>query len=109
MAVSAETKDFIKDLFGNLGGITTRAMMGGLCIYSDGQIFAILGEDDQIYLKAKGAFADELAAEGCRKFEFEKKDGKIASMGYWTLPDEALDDPELATEWGRRALVANSN
>ena len=27
-------------------------------------------------------------------------------MGYWTLPEAALDDPEAACDWARRALDA---
>ena len=104
MAVSADLKEFVIDLFGPLGGITTRPMMGGLCIYSDGKIFAIVGENDQIYIKAKGALADDMAAEGCEIFNFTRKDGSVASMGYWTIPDAAMDDPEIACDWARRAL-----
>ena len=26
-------------------------------------------------------------------------------MGYWRLPDAALDDPEEAAAWGRKALA----
>ena len=26
-------------------------------------------------------------------------------MGYWRLPDSALDDPEEAAAWGRKALA----
>ena len=26
------------------------------------------------------------------------------SMGYWTLPESALDDPDEALSWARRSL-----
>jgi len=26
-------------------------------------------------------------------------------MGYWRLPDSALDDPDEALRWGRKALA----
>ncbi len=42
MAVSDEEIAFAIDLFSDLGEITTRKMMGGLCLYHDGTIFAIL-------------------------------------------------------------------
>ncbi|MEX0970047.1 MAG: TfoX/Sxy family protein [Paracoccaceae bacterium] len=105
MAVTAEDIDFVCDLFAGVGPITYRKMMGGLSIYADGQIFAILSADGQIYLKANGVFAEELAAMGERRFAMER-DGVTRSMGYYTMPGEALDDPELAVEWGRRALAA---
>ncbi len=104
MAVSKESREHVLDLFGGINGLTTRAMMGGLCLYSDGQIFAILSSTEQIYLKADGSFADELAGLGCEKFSMTRKDGSIGSMGYWTLPDSAMDDPDEAVSWGHRAL-----
>lgn len=104
MAVSEDQKEFIRDLFAPLGAITMRPMMGGLCVYSEGKIFAILGEEDQIYIKATDQLAADMAAEGCLKFSFTRKDGSVASMGYWTLPDAALDDPEIACHWGGRSL-----
>ncbi|WP_417260938.1 TfoX/Sxy family protein [Celeribacter sp.] len=102
MAVTEDDIAFIYDLFGPLGGLSHRKMMGGLSIYSDGQIFAILSAEGRVYLKAAGDFAQTLAAEGSVKFEMENGRG----MHYWTLPDAALDDPQEACTWARRALDA---
>lgn len=101
MAVSDEDIAFVHELYAPLGTITHRKMMGGLSIYCDGQIFAILSADGQHYLKAQGNLANALAAEGSHKFTM----GDGRSMHYWTLPDAALDDPDLAADWGRRALA----
>ena len=102
MSVSDSDIAFAHELFEGLGGLTHRKMMGGLTLYTDGQIFAILDADAVPYLKAKGAFAEALAAEGSRQFGDESGD----RMGYWTLPEAALDDPDLACDWARRALAA---
>lgn len=104
MAISSDHKAFVRDLFAPLGGISMRPMMGGLCIYSDGKIFAIVGADDQIFIKATGALAQDMADEGCEKFTYTRKDGVVSQMGYWSLPDAALDDPEIACHWGRRSI-----
>ena len=45
-----------------------------------------------------------LADAGAVKFEME--DGR--GMNYWTLPEAELDDPDLASDWARRALAALS-
>ena len=105
MAVSPEQKEFVYDLFSDLGTITSRAMMGGMTFYANGDVFSIIGPDGKIYIKAKGALADELAAAGSEIFSTVIK-GETKSMGYWTLPEDAFDDPELACEWGRKALTS---
>ncbi len=102
MSVSDEDIAFVHELFEAVGPISHRKMMGGLSIYSDGQIFAILSSEGRIYLKAKGDFAAALAVEGAEKFEM----GDGRGMHYWTLPEAALDDPALASDWARRALAA---
>lgn len=102
MSITDEELAFALELFAPLGHITKRKMMGGASIYCDGQIFAILSSDGRIYLKAKDTLAEEMALEGSEKFEMA--DGR--GMHYWTLPDSALDDPEAASHWGRKALDA---
>jgi len=101
MSVSDDDITFAKELFAPLGPLTHRRMMGGLCLYLDGQLFATLDSAGTVFLKARGDFAQLLADNGARQFST----GKGGHMGYWTLPDEALDDPERASDWARRALA----
>lgn len=101
MAVTDSDIAFVKELFSGLGPLTHRKMMGGATFYSDGQVFAILSSEGEVFLKAKDAFAEAMADAGSRIFGMNGK-----TMGYWTLPEDALDDPELATDWARRALDA---
>ena len=100
MSVSDSDIEFVKELFQPLGALTHRKMMGGLTIYFEGQVFAILDGEGTLYLKAKGDFAAILAAGGARKFDAGGK-----TMGYWTLPEAALDDPAAASDWARQALA----
>ena len=102
MTVTDEDLEFAYELFSGVGSISHRKMMGGLSIYADGQIFAILSADGVYYVKASGEFAKRLEQSGSTKFE--TGDGR--SMNYWTLPDDALDDPETASGWGRDAISA---
>ena len=106
MAVSAATRAFALELFDGLGRLSARPMMGGLTLYADGRVFAIVTGEERIYLKAAGRLAEALAAEGAEQFAYTRKDGVTARMGYWSLPDAALDDPEAACDWARRALAA---
>lgn len=101
MSITPDMVAFAEELFAPMGAITTRKMMGGLAIYHDGVIFASLDGDGTVFLKAKGAFADQLAHEGSHQFQTHR-----GPMGYWTLPDSALENPDEASIWGRKALDA---
>lgn len=100
MSLSESDIEFAHEVFAPLGQITSRKMMGGLSIYCDGVIFSILDSAATLYLKAKGDFADEMAAAGAIQFGAET--GK--TMCYWTVPDEAIDDPDMVLDWAKRAL-----
>ncbi|MBV1866568.1 MAG: TfoX/Sxy family protein [Marinosulfonomonas sp.] len=100
MSITSDDIAFIEDLFAPLGTITHRKMMGGLTIYCDGQVFSILDSANTLYLKAKGDFANQIADAGAVQFGADT--GK--TMGYWTMPEAALDDEYLARDWATRAL-----
>ncbi len=91
---------FARELFAGLGGLATRKMFGGLGIYSEGTIFAIMRGDGSVLLKGAKGFGAELEAAGGTPWVHQR-----GAMPYWTLPDAALDDPELACNWARRALA----
>ena len=107
MAVSRAELDAARDLFAPLGDVGHRHMMGGAMLYADGRLFgAIMGEAG-LHIRGKGALAGRLAAEGATQFVWtDPGSGKAKPMGYWSLPDSALDDPEAACEWARAALEA---
>ena len=105
MSISAADVAFAKELFAGLGPLTTRKMMGGLCLYSEGTIFAIVNSDGSIFLKGAKGFGEDLEAAGATQWTYTRDDGKITAMSYWSLPEEALDDPDLACDWARRALA----
>jgi DNA transformation protein len=109
VAVTAATRAFALELFEGLGGVTARAMMGGLALYRDGRIFAIVSGEERVYLKAAAPLGEALAAEGAEQFAYARKDGAVARMGYWSLPEAALDEPEAACDWARRALAAGDS
>jgi len=104
MSVSEADIAFARDLFSELPAITTRKMMGGLCLYSEGTIFALLYSDGQIYLKAKGSFVEQIEELGASRWTYTREDGKVSKMPYWTLPDQFLDDPSEASAFAARAL-----
>ncbi len=107
MSVGEDEITFVKDLFAEVGEITTRKMMGGLSIYANGTIFAMMRRDGRLYIKAAGPLAERLEAAGGILFTYDKKGGKEGHMNYWTLPEAALDDPDAACDWANASLDAN--
>ncbi|WP_299614311.1 TfoX/Sxy family protein [uncultured Tateyamaria sp.] len=104
MAVSAEEIDHALDLFAGLGPLTTRKMFGGLSIYCEGTIFAILMSDGRLLLKGQGAMQDRFDAMKFERWDYKRKDGSATYMPYWFLPDSAQDDADEATALAREAL-----
>ena len=105
--IDAGFREFIQELFAAMGAISVRPFFGGGGVYCDGVMFALVA-DESLYLKVDEALKADLADEGCGPFVWTPKSGKNAGeaveMSYWRLPDAALDDPDEAAQWGRRAL-----
>lgn len=97
MSVSDADIAFAVELFDVLGAISTRKMFGGICIYQDGIVFALMSSEGRLYLKATDAVADALKQDGSEQFH---------NMPYWSLPEAALEDPEIAQDWAKRTLAA---
>ncbi len=105
MAVSADFIDHLHELLAALGPLQVKKMFGGASLQADGAAFGLIfGET--LYVKVDDANRAAFEAEGCTPFVYGMKDGRTASLGYWTLPERALDDPEEAVRWARLGLEA---
>lgn len=107
MAISDEDIAFALDLFAGVGALTTRKMFGGLSIYSDGTIFAIIMSDGIIYLKGAGNMIARYEDLGMTRWTYETPNAKRkpTAMPYWALTDDMLDDPESTVALARDALA----
>lgn len=105
MAVSAAFLDHLSELLAGLGPLTVKKMFGGASLQVDGAAFALVfGET--LYLKVDDENRAAFEAEGCSPFVFEMKDGRTGTLGYWSLPEGGLDDPDEAVRWARLGLEA---
>lgn len=99
--------EFVRELFAGLGPVQIKRMFGGAGGYADGVMFLLIA-GDTIYLKADDVLKAELSGEGSGPFVWTPSSGPHAGeaveMGYWRLPDAAMDDPDEAARWGRKAL-----
>jgi DNA transformation protein and related proteins len=98
--------DAISDLFSGLGPVSIRKLFGGKGIYYDDVIVAIELRGE-LMLKGDAILAPELEAEGCTQWTYSHaKTGKLVSMPYWTVPDGAVDDPDVMADWARKSFEA---
>ncbi len=100
--------DFVGELFEGVGPIQIKRMFGGAGGYADGVMFLLI-LSDTIHIKVDDALRNELREVGSGPFiwvpESGPRKGEQVEMGYWRLPESALDDPEEAVMWGRKALA----
>ncbi len=106
MKVSPGFLDYLQDLFGALGTVRARSMFGGVGVYIDELMFAFLDRDETIYLRADAETRQAFEAAGSQPFRYALKTGEEFEIGYWRMPEDALESPESAAEWGRLALEA---
>ena len=102
MAVSADFRNYVCDLFQSFGEIQIKLMFGGAGIYLKDRMFGLI-VDERIYLKANDGTRRAFDDEGCKPFTFENKKGEVMSMSYFEIPSRLLDDPGELTNWARSA------
>ncbi|MBY8975784.1 TfoX/Sxy family protein [Rhodobacteraceae bacterium NNCM2] len=104
MAVSAEFLEHVRDLFADLGPVSTRRMFGGAGVYIGDAMFALI-VDETLFMKADPDLAARYAEAGSGPFVYSTKSGPRTINGLMRLPDSALDDAEEALDWARQSMV----
>lgn len=98
----------LEDLFAPLGGVTFRRMFGGVGIFKDTLMFALV-IDDTVHMKVNDTTKAAYEAEGCAPWVYEGRKGPV-TMPYWPAPERLFDEPEEFAEWARTAFgVAVAN
>lgn len=103
MAVSAEFTAYALELLAPLGTVRAKRMFGGAGLYVGDAMVGLIA-DETLYLRTDAVLMADMQAAGGRPFVYEGK-AKPVTMPYCTLPDNALDDPDEALAWARRALA----
>ena len=90
----------IREMFDSLGEVTIKRMFGGKGIYHQGRILALEISAGDLLLKADAESAPAFEAAGARQWVYEgKARSKPVAMPYWTIPEDALDDPDELAKW----------
>ncbi len=88
---------YILDLLSPFGDITSRAMFGGYGIYKDKVIVGII-VNDELYFKVDKTNQVQYEELDSVPFTYSKGD-TVATMSYWKVPIEILEDEEQLPEW----------
>ena len=103
MAYDRAFGEWVREHFSALGPLEIKPMFGAASVYVNGLIFALL-DDGVVWMKADDGNLPALIAAGARQFTYPGKDGAAMKLGYWSLPEPAVDDPEDAVRWARGAM-----
>jgi len=96
--------DFVVELLEGFGPVRVKRMFGGAGVYAGEVMFGLI-DDDALYLKTDEALRAELADAGSQPWVYSRAPGKWEETSYWRLPETALDDPDEAVAWARKALA----
>ena len=104
MSVSQSFRTFVlEQLARATPNVRSRAMFGGVGIYSDDIFFALI-DDDTVYFKVDATNRPEFEARGMGPFRPMGEGGE--TMQYYALPEGLLEDPEALRPWVDGALGA---
>jgi len=93
--------DFVLEWLAPLGEITSRSMMGGYILYSNGVVFALIA-NNVLHLKVGDATRPRYQELGMKPFQpFPDNPG---TMQYYPPPPEFFEDSDVMLEWGRAAV-----
>ena len=102
MAVTPEYREFVLEQLGRVApAVTSRAMFGGVGVYSGGLFFALM-DDDTLYLKVDDGNRGDFEAAGTGPFRPFGDDRDV--MQYYELPAELLEDPDRLRPWVHKAV-----
>jgi DNA transformation protein len=104
MAVQAGFATYCSELLSAVGAVRGKRMFGGYGLYVDDLFVAIIVEDT-LYLKTDNQSRPRFTDAGSRPFEYVAR-GEQHTMGYWSVPPDAMDSPLLMAPWARLAIDA---
>lgn len=77
--------EYLCDSLGPLGKISSRKMFGEHCLFLNGQMFAIIDKDHQIFIKTSQISGIDTP------FTYQRQ-GKSVAMNYVKIDDGLIDD-----------------
>src|SRR5687767_12125798 len=97
-------KEFVMDQLKALPELRGKPMFGGHGLYQGDTFFGIL-MDGRLYFKTDERTRAGYLAHGMGPFIYEKARG-TATMNYFEVPPQVLEDREELTNWAKEAIGA---
>ena len=96
-------RSFVLDQLEALGGVTARAMFGGVGLYRRDLFFGIMARDT-LYLKVDDRNRPDYERAGTKQFKpYRDRSG---TMQYYAVPIDVLESPLDLAQWARKAVAA---
>jgi DNA transformation protein len=96
---------FLLELLTPLGPVSARRMFGGVGLFINGMMFALIAREE-LFFKVGDANRAAFEAAGEAPFSYETKNGSHTIGSYWRCPPDLLDDAETFRDWARAAIEA---
>lgn len=93
-----EYTDYIVDQLAELGTVNIRKMFGGMGLYLEGVMFALITSEGVLYFRIDDTNQVDYTARGMTRFGATDKN---KGMPYCQVPHDILDDDEELTQWAR--------
>ena len=92
---------FMEEQLSKLEGVTLKKMFGGVGIFKEGIMFAMISAEERFYFRTDALSKGKFEALGMGPFDHAKK-GK--GMPYHEAPNEIIEDQDKITEWASEAF-----
>jgi DNA transformation protein and related proteins len=99
MSVSRDYLEYVVDQLASFA-VVARRMFGGVGLYSQELFFGLI-DDDTLYLKVDDTNRDDYTSRGCEPF---RPFADVASMSYFRVPPDVLEDADELAAWARKSL-----
>lgn len=106
MAASQEFTRFVIEQMAGFGPVDARRMFGGVGLFRDGLMFALITGEDGLFLKVDAATQKHFDDEALAPFTYGRKVGERRVMSYRRAPERCLDDSDEMTAWANFAWQA---
>lgn len=100
---------YLLDCLQPLGLVNTRRMFGCTALFHHGRMFAMVSDEDAIFVKVDDLTRAQFTEAGLVPLTYETSRGgkaKTVALSYYGLPDGAQADPDALLYWARLGLEA---